>query len=70
MPFIHVRKPRVSVRAGLTVRQLYERIKAELALFSDQQADAFVAAACYALTRDELLAVARQYVDLDELPSA
>lgn len=70
MALISVRKPHVSVRANIPVRQLYERIVAELSLISDQQADAFAADACYALTRDELLDVARRYVVIDELPSA
>lgn len=67
---IVVRKPRVMVRAGLPIRQLYATIRDTLAAWSDQQSDAFVADAVYALTRDELIALARQYVELIELPSA
>ena len=67
---IIVRKPRVEVRAGLPVRQLYLAILHALAALSDQQADAFAGDAVYAITREELIAVAEKYVELVFLPSA
>lgn len=70
MPPIIIRKPCVKVHAGIPVRQLYQSIHDALAAWSDQQADAFAADAVYALTREELTALARTYVDLIELPSA
>lgn len=65
-----VRKPRVEVRAHIPLRELYQVVLDALTAWSDQQADAFAGDAVYALTRDELMSLARQYVDLVELPSA
>ena len=69
MPVV-LRKPRVQVRADIPVCQLYQAVLQALAAWSDQQADAFAGAAAYALTREELETLARQYVELDILPSA
>ena len=69
MPHI-VRKPRVEVRAALPVRQLYQCILEELARLNDQLADEFAGQAAYATDRAQLITLAKQYVDLIELPSA
>lgn len=70
MPQIIVQKPRVRIHAGLTTKQLYDEVLAALANWNDQQADAFAAEAVYALTREEMLELAKKYVRLGELPSA
>lgn len=69
MPVV-VRKPRVEVRASIPVRDLYQAVLDALAAWSDQQADAFAGDAVYATTRDDLVALAKRYVELVELPSA
>ena len=65
-----VRKPRVEVRAHIPLRELHQAVLDALTAWSDQQADAFAGDAVYALTREDLVALARQYVELVELPSA
>lgn len=70
MPQIMLRKPRVEIRAGLPVRELYTRVLQALCDWNEAQADAFRGAAAYAIDRTQLMQLARQYVDLVELPSA
>jgi len=67
---IVVRKPRVAIRAGLPPAAIYTAVLQALAVWSDQQADAFAGDAAYAITREELLTIARRYVELVEVPSA
>jgi hypothetical protein len=70
MAVIPIRKPRVEVRAAIPTNQLYRAVLDALAAWSDQQADSFAGDAVYALSREDLIALARQYVELIELPSA
>ena len=70
MPIIPVRKPCVSVPAGCTIDQVYQRVLTALEAYSDQQADAFAGAAVYAHSREAMLKLAKQYVDITEPPSA
>ena len=61
MAVIPIRAARRGAR-GDPANQLYRAVLDALAAWSDQQADSFAGDAVYALSREDLIALARQYV--------